>query len=131
MAVLDAQGTVISFADNLSAAQTVGGVTSFSFGGGGAADIDVSTLASVAKEYRAGLVDQGDLTLEVQRDPNDIGQSTIEASAGAVREVVITLPGGDIATFNAYVKSISNEGSVDGTLTGTITLKVTGAIAWT
>lgn len=133
MATLTAQGTTITFADNLAVAQTVGGVSSFSFGNGSASDIDTTNLASTAREYTQGLQDFGELTLEfAQRDPNDAGQAAMEAAkaAGATREVVVTLPGGDIATFNAYVKTLSSEGGVDAVLTGSATLKVTGAIVW-
>lgn len=131
MAVLDAQGTIVTFNDGTTA-QTVGGVVSFTFGDGQASDIDISTLASTAKEYRQGLQDFGDCTLEVKRDPNDAGQSAMEAAkaAQATRETVITLPSGDVATFNAYVKSISSSGGVDDVVNGTATLKVTGAVVW-
>lgn len=131
MAVLDAQGATVTFNDGTTA-QTVGGVMSFSFGDGAASDIDVTTLASSAKEWRQGLQDFGDCTLELQRDPSDVGQAAMESAkaAQATREVVITLPGGDIATFNAYVKSLSSSGGVDATITGTATLKVTGTIVW-
>ena len=51
-------------------------------------------------------------------------------AAQATREVVITLPDGDVATFNAYVKSLSTTGGVDDVANGTATLKVTGSIVW-
>lgn len=134
MPTLDAQGTTVEFfdADNITT-NVVGGVVSFSMGDGAAADIDVTTLASTAKEYRQGLQDFGDLSLELMRDPNDAGQSemAVAKSAQSIRKVVVTLPGGDIATFNAYVKSISAAGAVDGVVTGSASLKITGSIAWT
>ena len=66
------------------------------------------------------------------RDPSDVGQAAMESAkaAQAVREVVITLPSGDVATFNAYVKSVSSQAGVDAVVTGSATLKVTGAIVW-
>lgn len=131
MSVLDAQGTTVTFNDG-AAAQTVAGVVSFSFGDGSATDIDITTLASTAKEYRQGLQDFGDCTLELKRDPADVGQAAMEAAkaAQATREVIITLPGGAVATFNAYVKSISSSGGVDDVINGTASLKVTGAVVW-
>lgn len=131
MAVLDSQGTTVTFNDGTTA-QTVGGVVSFSFGDGQATDIDITTLASTAKEYRQGLQDFGDCTLELKRDPSDVGQAAMETAkaAQATREVVITLPDGDVATFNAYVKSLSTTGGVDDVANGTATLKVTGSIVW-
>jgi len=132
MAVLDAQAAIVKI-DNVSTVATViGGVKSFGFGDGAAADIDITTLASTAKEYRQGLQDNGDLTLELNRDPSDAGQVVLlEARAAqATREVSITLASGDIATFNAYVKSVSTDGAVDDVITGTAGLKITGDIVW-
>lgn len=131
MATLDAQGVVITFNDGTTA-QTVSGVVSFTFGDGEASDIDITTLASTAKEYRSGLQDFGNFSMELMRDPNDVGQAAMEAAKAlqATRECVITLASGDIATFDAYVKSLSSAGGVDAVVTGTANLKVTGAIVW-
>lgn len=131
MPVLDAQGTVVTFHDG-TAAQVVGGVVSFSFGDGAATDIDITTLASTAKEFRQGLQDFGDCTLELKRDPADVGQAAMEAAkaAQATRAVTITLPGGAVATFNGYVKSLSTTGGVDDVANGTASMKVTGSIVW-
>ena len=129
MAVLNAQGTTITFN-----ALTVGGAVSYSFGDGEATDIDVTTLASTAKEWRQGLQDFGNLTIELMRDPADVGQAAMETAkaAQAVETVTIALPTTPVqtATFQAYCKSISSAGGVDAVVTGTATLKVTGAITW-
>lgn len=131
MAVLDTQGTTITF-NNGTIAVAVGGAVSFTFGDGEASDIDITTLASTAKEFRQGLQDFGSLSIELMRDPTDVGQAAMEAAkaAQATRAVVITLPDGAIATFNAYVKSISTSGGVDSVANGTANLKVTGPIVW-
>ena len=132
MAVLDAQGAVITIDNVSTVATTIGEVKNFAFGDGAAADIDITTLASTAKEFRQGLQDNGDLTLELNRDPSDAGQIVLlEARAAqATREVVITLASGDVATFDAYVKSVSTDGAVDDVITGTASLKITGDIVW-
>lgn len=130
--VIDAQGVVITFNDGV-AAQVVGGVDTFDFGDGEASDIDITTLASTAKEYQQGLQDFGNLNLNLKlRDPSDAGQAAMAAAkaARATREVVLTFLSGDVATFNAYVKGISNTGGVDGVLAGTASLKITGSVVW-
>lgn len=133
MAVLDAQGSTVEFydADDITP-NTVGGVVSFSLGGAAASDIDVTTLSSTAKEYRQGLQDFGSCTLEVQFDATDAGiaEMLVAKAAGDTRKMVITLPGGQIATFNCYVKTIDQSGGVDATVTGSIETKVTGAVVW-
>lgn len=134
--VISAQGAVITIDDDTSPTPvkvTIGGADSFTFGDGEAADIDVTTLASTRKEWRQGLADEGAFTLNFKvRDPNDAGQAEMASARAlqAVREVVITLPSGDVATFDMYVKSMPSEGAVDGVLAGSANCKITGEVVW-
>lgn len=127
MAAINAQGAVFTFN-----AITVGGVIGFSGFDGAASDIDVTTLASTAKEFRQGLQDFGNFTIDINRDPTDVGQVAMEVAKAAqdIETCVLTLESGDIATFSAYVKSISADGAVDGILTGQAVLKITGSVVW-
>jgi len=132
MTVLDAQGATFSIDDSGSTPVLVGGIVSFSGFDGEAADIDITTLNSTAKEYRQGLQDFGNFTLELKRDPNDAGQNELLSAkaAQATRTCILTLASGDVATFEAYVKSVSSSGGVDATIDGSANLKVTGAVVW-
>ncbi len=132
MAVLDAQGATFTIEDNVGSPVTVGGVVSFSGFDGEASDIDITTLASTAKEFRQGLQDFGGFSMELMRDPQDVGQIELEdaKSNQDTRECVLTLPSGDIATFSAYVKSLSSSGGVDAVVTGSCSMKVTGEVVW-
>jgi len=133
MAVLDAQSATFSIADEIPAAVIVGGIVSFSGFDGEASDIDITTLASTAKEFRQGLQDFGNFSIELFRDPSDVGQAEMETAraAQATRECVLTLDSGDIATFDAYVKSLTSSGAVDDVINGSANLKITGAVTWT
>ena len=135
MATVLAQGTVVTFDDNVSSPVTVGGVTDATFGDGTATDIDTTSLASTAKEFRQGLQDFGDCSIELLRDPDDVGQIEMLSAKNlqATRTVIITYNDAstiDTATFEAYVKSLSTVTSSDGVLTGTATLKISGAVVW-
>lgn len=133
MTVLDAQGAILTFEDDGGTPVVVGGIVSFTGFDGEASDIDITTLASTAKEFRQGLQDFGAFSIELMRDPQDLGQIELEAAkaAQATRECVLTLPSGDIATFNAYVKSLTAAGGVDAVVTGSCNMKVTGNVVWT
>ena len=133
MASIQAQGTTFTFADGVPVAQTVAGIQSFSGFDGESTEIDITTLASTAKEFDVGLEDFGSLSLEVIYDPSDAGQAAILAAktAAATRECVLTLSSGDIATFDVIVKSFSNAGGVDDVIKGTVNLRITGAVVWT
>lgn len=130
MAIIDAQGSIFSINS-----QTVGQIASFSGMDGEAADIDVSNLASTAKEFRQGLQDFGNFSLELQRDINDVGQLELfdQKAAQTISTCVLTLPDtvtNNVATFSAYVKSFSISGGVDEIVRGTANLKITGAVVW-
>jgi len=130
MAAIDAQGATFTINS-----QTVGGIISFSGMDGEASDIDITTLDSTAKEYRQGLQDFGNFSIEMIRDPNDAGQAELltQKAAQTSSTCVLTLPD-DVtlnrATFSAYVKSVSTEGGVDDVVRGTANLKITGSVTW-
>lgn len=130
MAIINAQQTTIT-----CNSQTIGGVISFSGFDGEASDIDITTLASTAKEFRQGLQDYGNFSMEMFYDPNDLGQLELQTQKAAQATVtfVLTLPDDVVknkATFSAYVKSISIAGGVDDVARGTVNLKISGNVVW-
>lgn len=127
---IDAQGTTFTING-----QTVGGIISFSGFDGEASDIDITTLDSTAKEYRQGLQDFGNFSLEILRDPNDTGQAELltQKAAQTSSTCVLSLPDDvtlNVATFTAYVKSVSIAGGVDDVARGTVNMKITGSVVW-
>lgn len=128
-----AQGTVVTVDDSLGAPVTLGGVISMSgIGSGSASEIDVTTLASVAKEFRQGLKDNGSMTFELIRDEDDLGQVELKEmeDAQATREFIITLASStlNVFTFNGFVTSLTTDVGSDDVVRGTCTVKITGAI---
>lgn len=128
---ISAQGAVFTFSDGASPV-TVGGIQAFSGFDGSASDIDVTTLASTAKEFRQGLQDFGNFSIDLIFDPADLGQIEMRdaQAAQAVRQCVLTLVSGDVATFNAYVKQVPANGASDDVLKGQAVLKITGSVVW-
>jgi hypothetical protein len=133
MACFYAQGTVITVEDELAAAQVVGGVVSFTLGDGQAQDIDVTTLASTAKEYCQGLQDLGDFTMEINRDFTNVGQVELDdaKNAQSTRNFEITFEDGTTITFAGNVKSFTIEGAQDDVIRSTATVKISGNITIT
>lgn len=110
---------------------TLGNWKSWSGFNGQASDIDVTDLASVAKEFRAGLVDNGELQLEVQTLDTDEGQMALigsRAASGPSSKFVLTFANGKTRTFNAYCKQFSEAGGVDQIIMSQATLRITGAV---
>lgn len=112
---------------------TVGNFKGFSGIDGQASDIDVTDFASVAKEFRAGLVDYGSFQIQVQWREllGDVGQDALRASqlaAGPSSVFKLTFKDGKYIQFNAYVKQFSISGQVDGIVEGSVTMKISGGI---
>ena len=132
MAAIQSQGTTFTFEDAVPAAQTVAGIKSYSGFDGSSEEIDVTTLASTAKEYQVGLEDFGNLSLEIVVDHSDAGQEAMRAAktAGATRECVLTLKDLTTATFDAFVVTFPQGGETSGIDTASVNLRITGAVTW-
>lgn len=82
---------------------------------GQAAELDATNLDSDAKEFKPGLQDWGQFTVDYHKDFSDPGQQALDAAkaARAVKPFKFTLPNGKTRTFNALVKNSPIEGGVD------------------
>ena len=113
---------------------TIAEVKSFSGPGGEASEIDVTSLDSTGKEFRLGLQDEGNITLDCLLVPGDTAQVGLRADRadGTVRNFKLILPDTAATTlsFAALVKGFSIAGGVDDVVSASISLRVTGAVAW-
>jgi hypothetical protein len=115
----------------------VGGVRTINdLRSGTAAEIDVSDLSSTAKEFVLGLADNGAMNLEMLYDPADPGQilleSLRESSDSAQFRVTIpnplSSPAVAVFTFTGFVQTFPFSVGVDAPVSGTCTVRITGAI---
>ena len=130
---ISAQGTTFEVStDGGTTWVDIGEISSFTGFDGQSNDIEVSNLASTAKEYRLGLQDFGQFTLELQFVRADAGQVVLDTlnASKAVAKFRMTLPDTEVATFDGLVKSFSIAGGTDQTLSGTCTIRQTGAPTW-
>jgi hypothetical protein len=97
---------------------------------GQASEIDVTTMCSVAKEYRQGLQDFGSFSFESNYVPDDAGTLKLQAAktAGTAIWFRITLPNNlGFWVFKAFVKQMTFSGGVDTALSTSVSLRITGA----
>lgn len=125
-----AQATTVSYNS-----QTVAGVQSITgISSGSATEIDVTTLASTAKEYKIGLRDNGSFQMTMIRNQDDAGQLELwnAQTSQTPYTMIITLPTStaNVLTFSAFVQSFSTDIAADGVVTGTATIRITGGIVY-
>ena len=123
-------GTTISVATNLVGETTITGpeMTSDS--------LDATTHSSTGawREFINGLKTGGEVTLEGNYIPSDVGQSAIQTAfgSGAPVAVVITLPSSlGTTSFSAIVTAWARQASHDDIVKFTATLTSTGVVTET
>ncbi|WP_022699303.1 phage tail tube protein [Euryhalocaulis caribicus] len=112
---------------------TIGDLTNFSGPGGSRSAIDVTDFDSEAIEKLAGLIDEGQLTVDVNYVPGDTGQAAAQTArdSGQLRNIQITYPGGAVHDIKGFVASIAPGGAVNDKVTASITLELSGKRAVT
>lgn len=110
----------------------VGNMRTFNGLDGQASEIDVTNLASKAKEIRLGLVDYGQIQIEIDLDLADAGQQRALAlyQSGGQSNWVLTLPNGNVASFQAFARRFSVQGGVDQVVRRTLELRISGPVTW-
>lgn len=100
-----------------------------SYQGGQATENDVTTFCSTAKEFRLGLEDSGNFTISGHWVQGNTAIAVLRAAAAdkLARLFVVTFENGDTFKFLAYVAQRSWTAAVDGVVTGTWNLRLTGA----
>lgn len=133
---IESQGTVVafSFGGSPTSFTTIPNVTDFSGPGGQASVIDATNLLSVQKEKMMGLSDAGQLTFNVNFDPDSAVHQQIR-QAWVTRQLCqfrITFADGTPANcvFDGYVLGFQISGGVDAVVKAAITVEITGALTW-
>ncbi len=133
------QGTTITITDHTGTPVAINGHVSLNnLGGGVASIIDVTTLASTAKERRMGLQDFGSFTMELIFNPDDAGQAALTDAMDRQEQriFVLTLPSLDPVlvldkwTANVDVLSMPFNIAADGVVKGSVQFSVTGKPGW-
>lgn len=133
---IESQGTVLSFSygGSPSSFTAVPNVTDFSGPGGQASVIDVTNLSSIQKEKMMGLSDPGQLSFNVNFDPdNAVHQQIRQAWVTRVPcefKLAFTDTTPTTCIFTGYVLGFQMSGGVDNVIKAAITVEITGALTW-
>lgn len=109
----------------------VGQVQNVDASGGAAADIDVTHLQSLGKEYLIGLPDQPDYSFQLWMDNSDTGQSALRAARDTQVAKGFTLLGADgkTACFPGLVKQFGWKFAANSAAEGNVAIKGAAARA--
>jgi hypothetical protein len=110
----------------------IGQVKSFSGFDGSASEIDTTHLRSTAKESMLGLQDPGTCQFTISH-VTDTGQAKLRAlkAAATIGTFSCELSDGRTAAFRGYVQTYTLDAiTPDSSVTGTVTIRVTGEPAW-
>lgn len=137
MATYVADGTVIKRSDGDSPANwtTIPQVTSIGTVGQDRGLIDVTNLASSAREYKKAIADGQELALVLQYDPDDTTHAALRTDltgeTAVEFQITLTDPSPQVISFFALVTNwtITNV-EIDNVLTLNVTLKPTGDLSF-
>jgi len=134
MATIQSQACSFKVGDGASPEvfNAVGQVTAIDGPSGSAPVIDVSNLASTFREKNMGLPDEGQITLNLQYDPDDTGQTRLKTlrTARSQGNFIVTLSDSPATTwtFSGYVLEFSKSIQIDEVVMGSVTVEIDGAV---
>ena len=100
--------------------------------GGQSDEIEVSTLASEAKEFTTGLADNGTFTMSGNWKADDEAQTVLRTARddGEPRAFTSVFKDGTSSSFLGLVTQFTWDAAPNGTVNGTFNVRITGAVSF-
>jgi hypothetical protein len=134
---IESQGTKIYYSDggSPSAFTQITNVTNIrGLGGSAAPVIDVSNLDSTFKEKMMGLPDEGQITADINLDPDATSHQAMRAARKARSrlefKMVLTDGAPSVAQFYGYVLTFPVDVGVGQQVKGGFTIEIDGEVSW-
>jgi hypothetical protein len=129
---IDTTGKTITASGTATPVTTtaIANIKDFSGFDGSASEIDVTNMSSSAKEFRLGLTDPGQFTINIDYDNSNAGHIALRARqvSGAISPFTLTLPNLAVITFFGFVKKFSLAGGVDAVAKTAVDIRISGAV---
>lgn len=102
------------------------------FQGGQSDEIEVTTLASEAKEFTVGLADNGTFSMSGNWKADDEAQTVLRTARddGEPRAFKSVFKDGTSSTFLGLVTQFTWDAAPNGTVNGTFNVRITGSVAF-
>jgi hypothetical protein len=135
-----AQGIVISISQDGTTYEEIGCITSYTLDQPARSQIDTTCLSDTdSKKYKLGLREPGTMSIDLEYEPQSVGQEMLEASYASSESYRFKIeytdaPAGGTPTikeFNGMVMSITENGAIDDKLTESVEIQLASAITVT
>jgi len=133
---LKSQGILLKRGDggNPETFTAIAEVVDFNGPDGRAREIDVTHLASTAREVIVGLKDEGSFAFNGNLVPSDAAQTGLrtDRDGQVLRNFELHLSDNPatVLSFAAYVQQFAISAGVDDTVTVAVTLRISGVVTW-
>ena len=111
----------------------IGELTSLNFSGFGLSAVESTNLAATTKTFLPGIISPGTISCDFNSDGGNAGQDLIKSTVTARTSISFAIASADSSTFSgsAIITGYDYKAAVDGVITGSVTLQVTGALTIT
>ena len=111
----------------------IGEVTSINVSGFGLSAVESTNIAATTKTFLPGIISPGTISCDFLSDGGNAGQDLIKSTVTARNAIAFSIASADGSTFSgsSIITGYDYKAAVDGIITGSVTLQVTGALTIT
>jgi hypothetical protein len=111
----------------------IGELTSLNFSGFGLSSVESTNLAATTKTFLPGIISPGTISCDFNSDGANAGQDLIKSTVTARTAIAFAIASTDGSTFSgsSIITGYDFKAAVDGVITGSVSLQVTGALTIT
>ena len=111
----------------------IGEITSLNFSGFGLSAVESTNLAATTKTFLPGIISPGNISCDFNSDGGNAGQDLIKSTVTARTSIAFAIASAEGSTFSGscIITGYDYKAAVDGVITGSATLQVTGALTIT
>ena len=133
MAVSVANGGTTLTLGTGGSAKLIGEITSLNVSGFGLSAVESTNLAATTKTFLPGIISPGTISCDFNSDGGNDGQDLIKSTVTSRAAIAFAIASADSSTFSgsAIITGYDYKAAVDGVITGSVTLQVTGTLTIT
>ena len=111
----------------------IGEITSLNVSGFGLSAVESTNLAATTKTFLPGIISPGTISCDFNSDGANAGQDLIKSTVTSRSAIAFVIASADGSTFSgsSIITGYDYKAAVDGVITGSVTLQVTGTLTIT